>query len=118
MKKKETSKIEEIEIQVKVSRYDPVKDQEPYWQIYQVPIPIDGSFSILFILGYIFENIDPSLAFVGPCESGLCGMCNVTVNGKTRLACNTFVNSDVTIESIKGMKRIKDLVVDHAKKSL
>jgi succinate dehydrogenase/fumarate reductase iron-sulfur protein len=111
----ETSKIENRKIKVKVSRFDPKKDNEPYLQSYQVPVPIEWKMSVLSILQYIFENLDPSLGFTGSCEKGLCGVCTVIVNGKTRLACNTFVNSDVTIEPIKGMKIIKDLVVDRYK---
>ena len=58
MKKKKNSKIEDVKIQVKVSRYDPVKDHEPYWQIYQVPVPTEWSISILYILQAMHQRND------------------------------------------------------------
>ncbi len=100
------------DIQVKILRYDPNSDEDRHWQMYKIPLQTGESVSILSLLQSIFENLDPSLAFTGPCEKGLCGMCTVVVNGKTRLACNTYVNSDVTIEPLNGFKIIRDLAVD------
>jgi succinate dehydrogenase/fumarate reductase iron-sulfur protein len=100
------------EMQVKILRHDPTSGIDPYWQIYKIPLQTGVSVSVLLILQSIFENQDHSLAFIGPCEKGLCGMCTVVVNGKTQLACNTYLSCDVTIEPLKGFNIIRDLVVD------
>jgi succinate dehydrogenase/fumarate reductase iron-sulfur protein len=116
-KKKEQIK-KDTEIQVKILRYDPTSSTESYWQEYKILLQNGESISILSILQSIFENQDHSLAFTGPCEKGLCGMCTLVVNGKTQLACTTFLSSNVTIEPIKGFNVIRDLVVDRNRKAL
>ena len=112
MQKKNEDSGKCIEIQVKILRFDQTSGEDRYWQIYKVPIQSMVNVSVLSLLQSIFDNLDPSLAFIGPCEKGLCGMCTVVVNGETRLTCNTFVNSDLTIEPLKGFKVFRDLVVD------
>lgn len=116
-KKKEQIK-EYTEIQVKILRNDPTSSMESYWQVYIVPLQNGVSVSVLSILQSIFENQDHSLAFTGPCEKGLCGICTLVVNGKTQLACTTFLNSDVTIEPLKGFNVIRDLIVDRNRKTM
>ena len=100
------------EIQVKIRRSNPAIEGDQYWQTYMVPVKAGESSSVLTLLQSIFENLDPSLAFTGPCEKGLCGICTVVVDGKPRLSCKTFVSNGVTIEPLKGFKIIRDLVVD------
>ena len=100
------------EMQVKILRSNPTTGEDPYWQTYKVPMQTGESVSVLSLLQSIFENQDPSLAFIGPCEKGLCGICTVVVDGDPCLSCKTFVNSDITIEPLKGFKIIRDLVVD------
>ena len=100
------------EMQVKILRSNATRGEGSFWQTYKVPVPNWESVSVLSLLRSIFENQDPSLAFIGPCEKGLCGICTVVVNGEPRLSCKTFVTNDITIEPMKGFKIIRDLVVD------
>jgi len=115
MQKTENYESKEKEIEVKILRFNPMRDEGSRWQMYKVPIETKEKVSVLSLLQYIYENLDPSLTFLGPCEKGLCGMCSVVVNGKVGLACKALVNSDVTIEPLKGKKIISDLVVDRSK---
>jgi len=100
------------ERQVKILRSNPASGKAHHWQTFVVPVPTGESVSVLSLLQLIFETQDPSLAFTGPCEKGLCGICTVVVNGEPRLSCKTFVSSDVTLEPLKGFKIIRDLVVE------
>lgn len=114
LKKKEPSE-GFTEIAIRILRYDPNRYDDIYWQTYKAPLQIRERISILSLLQSIFENQDSSLAFIGPCEKGLCGMCTVIVNGEARLACNTYVNDDVSIEPLRGFEIIRDLIVDRNK---
>lgn len=114
--KKKNHEGEYKEIKVKILRSAPSSGEDSYWRIYVLPLQTDETVSVLSLLRSIFENLDHSLAFTGPCEKGLCGMCTVVVNGETRLACNTFVNRDITIEPVKGKKILRDLIVDRTRR--
>lgn len=101
-------------VKIKVKRYDPSGAKEPYYQTYEVPI--EKGATVLSVLRYIYEKIDHSLVFYYSCRIGKCAGCQVSVDGKTKLACNTIVDSDVTLEPQKGYKVVRDLVVDKDEK--
>jgi len=102
----------EKKIKVKVFRFDPRVDKEPRYQIYEVPL-IDGM-TVLDVLDYIYENIDPSLAYYShaACRHGVCGGCTLLVNGKTCLACQTPVTGDIVVEPAVKFKVIRDLIYE------
>lgn len=101
------------QIRVKIRRFDPQVDKEPYYAEYQLPLA-EGT-SVLGVLKYIYENLDRSLSYYCSCRIGKCFGCWVTVNGKTQLACTTLAQGDMVIEPQKGYEVIKDLVVDRNK---
>jgi len=94
-------------IQVKCFRFDPEKDESPYYDTFEVPL--NGTMSIQDCLLYIRENLDPSLAFFVNCRLGFCRRCLVRVNGKSCLACLTDAEDDFTVEPILKDKVIRDL---------
>ena len=60
-------------------------------------------------------EIDGSLTFRRSCGHGVCGSDAMRINGVNRLACKVLVRDlpdEVTIEPIKGLPLLKDLVVD------
>ncbi len=57
------------------------------------------------------EVDDPELAFRYGCRNGLCGVCTVEVNGRTKLACRTKVRKGDKIAPMKDLPVLKDLVV-------
>lgn len=100
-------------VKVTVTRYDPAKDAK-YIQTYQVP---RGSrVRVLDFLNYIFDEIDPSLAYRRHlCKARMCNGCMMMVNDKPRLVCWEVVapeQNEITLSPLKERKVLKDLVVD------
>lgn len=62
---------------------------------------------------YIKEHINKSFSFNYGCRSGNCGSCSVRVNGIETLACNTTIKPLDTIEPLKNLPILKDLIVDN-----
>ncbi len=94
-------------MKVKLKRF---LNGEYKWEEYE----IDGKGkTVLEILQKIKEEIDPTLSFRAMCRAGICGTCAVKVNGEHKLACNTRVFDDITVEPVDIAKPIKDLIVDH-----
>ena len=74
---------------------------------------IDEKCNILLdALIFIQENIDASLGFSYNCKSGVCGSCAVRVNGLETLACTKKIKDGDSIEPLKNVAIIKDLIVD------
>jgi len=93
-----------------IFRFDPETTTEPAFQEYHVPFR--GGFTVLDALLYIYENLDPSLAFRASCQAGLCMACLVQIDGRVNCSCKTYLRSAMKIEPIKGKKVIRDLVVE------
>ena len=98
---------------VKLERYNPASDKEPSYYDFQVPI--EKGWSLLNVLAYIYEELDPSVCYYGSCRVGKCVACHVKVNGKTRLACTEIAGrEDMTIEPLPSVRDtfIRDVVLD------
>lgn len=100
----------ENKVKVTVSRFDPAADGRPYYQTYEVPV-VEGS-SVLDVLDYIYENLDPSLAYYdhAACHQGVCRRCTLLVDGKASLMCQTLVADDITLEPPAKFEVVRDLV--------
>jgi fumarate reductase (CoM/CoB) subunit B len=98
-------------ITVKVSRFDPEKDQEPHLESYTVQVN-DGA-RVLHVLHAIRDETDATLAYRYCCASGQCGSCAVRVNGEPVLACMEAARTGITIEPLR-LPVVRDLVVDLA----
>jgi succinate dehydrogenase / fumarate reductase iron-sulfur subunit len=97
----------------RVKRFNPERDRAPHWEEYDVPLePTDR---LLDGLHYIKWYIDGTLALRRSCAHGICGSDAMLINGRNQLACKVLakhVGDSVSIEPIRGMRVIKDLVVD------
>jgi len=104
--------MEKRTIKVKIARFDPAVDSSPHYQTYEVPMA--PRMTAMDILDYIYENLDPSLAYHShtSCHRRICARCNVTINKKVGLSCHTEVTGDITIEPLPRFKVIRDLVVE------
>ena len=109
-------KINEL-IAVKIFRYDPGADKEPYFQDYEVPFQFD-KMKVLDVIRYIQDELDPTLSFTWDCRLWNCGLCGLTVNKKPGSACLIDVkqiatdNKGLVIEPMANYPIIKDLVID------
>jgi fumarate reductase (CoM/CoB) subunit B len=77
-------------------------------------VPYQKWMRVLDALNWIAENDAPDLAYRWLCGSKMCGTCAVRMNGREVLACWEAVEPDMTIEPLRNMPVIRDLVVDRA----
>jgi len=100
-------------VTLKIKRFDPERDQRPYWATYQVEV--EANERLLDALQKIKWEQDGSLTFRRSCGHGICGSDAMRINGLNRLACKVLmrdVGERVTIEPLPAFPVIKDLVVD------
>jgi fumarate reductase iron-sulfur subunit len=104
---------EQKSIEIRVLRYHPQRDERPAWQSYTVPFTDD--MSVLQGLLHIKDAIDGTLTFRWSCRMAICGSCGMMINGKPRLACETFLRDlaagPVRIEALAHFPIERDLVV-------
>jgi len=98
-------------IKVKVSRFDPQKDKEPYYETYEVEKK--EKMKVLDALNYINQKYDANIAYRCSCRAGQCGSCALKVNGEVELACKAEIEDNDLIEPL-DFDIIKDLVVDRS----
>jgi len=102
-------------VKLRIFRFDPQKDQEPYYQTYEVEA--DPMERLLDCLNRIRWEQDPTLSFRWSCSHGVCGSDGMRINGICGLACQRLVRAfkeEVLIEPLPVFKVVKDLIVDLA----
>ncbi len=81
-------------------------------------VPKADNQTVLDVVSYIQQQLDPSLSYRFACRVGMCGSCAMTVNGVPRWTCRTHVKralgNSVTLKiaPLRNLPVIKDLVVD------
>jgi len=96
---------------ITVRRYSANPKPVSWEQTYEVPA--ENRTTILQALQYIYENIDPLLAFEYSCRYGRCGLCGLVVNGKPVLACMTFIKKEENLLGpLPNFEPLRDLVID------
>jgi succinate dehydrogenase / fumarate reductase iron-sulfur subunit len=105
--------IEKLTVHLRVKRYNPETDTKPHWQEFEVEAePTDR---ILDALHTAKWTIDGTLTFRRSCAHGVCGSDAMVINGANWLACVQLiqdVGTSISLEPIRGLPVIKDLVVD------
>ncbi|MEU6444855.1 succinate dehydrogenase iron-sulfur subunit [Streptomyces sp. NPDC047046] len=104
-----------ITVTVRVRRFNPEVSADVVWQDFQ--LPMDPKERVLDALHKIKWEQDGTLTFRRSCAHGICGSDAMRINGKNRLACKTLIKDlnpakPITVEPIKGLTVLKDLVVD------
>jgi len=119
----------------RIQRFDSAEDDAPHYQSYTLTVA-EGA-TVLESLLRIQNEQDGSLAFRYACRGAVCGSCAMLINGREELACRTQVHSllgnermtyrsttrerttmlapdmpVITLEPLRNLKVIKDLVVD------
>jgi succinate dehydrogenase / fumarate reductase iron-sulfur subunit len=105
-----------LTITVQIRRHDPDTDTSR-WDTFEVQaLP---TWRILDALHAIKWEQDGTLTFRRSCAHGVCGSDAMRINGRNRLCCKVLVKdligdkrNEVTVEPIKGLPLLKDLVVD------
>ena len=100
-----------------VNRFDGSKN---YQSRYELPEERVQGQTLLAVLQYIKQNIDPTLNFTSHCRSAICGACAVKVNESAVLACDTnietlfksYETSTLTLSPLANFPVISDLVVN------
>jgi len=102
-----------MKVTLKIKRFNPEKDIEPYWGEY--PVEAEPTDRLLDALNYVKWYIDGTLTFRRSCAHGICGSDAMLINGANTLACKVLLQnlgSKITIEPMRGFRVIKDLLVD------
>jgi len=92
-------------VMIKVRRSDDGRLQE-------FQAPYQKAMRVLDALNAIALKDAPDLAFRWFCGSKMCGTCAVRMNGREVLACWEAVEPEMTIEPLRNLPVIRDLVVD------
>ncbi|HEX9823431.1 MAG TPA: succinate dehydrogenase iron-sulfur subunit [Actinomycetota bacterium] len=104
---------ETVSLQVKIRRFNPEAGDAPWWDTFTVDAePTDR---LLDALHEIKWRQDGTLALRRSCAHGICGSDAMLINGHNALACKVLVKDvapKVTVEPIRGLPVLKDLIVD------
>ncbi len=106
--------VELLTVHLKVKRYDPEVDTKPHWQEFSVE-RVEPTDRVLDVLHQAKWFQDGTLTFRRSCAHGVCGSDAMVINGANALACQLLVQdvgTNITLEAIRGLPVIKDLVVD------
>ncbi|AWL32528.1 succinate dehydrogenase iron-sulfur subunit [Streptomyces sp. CHA1] len=104
-----------ITITLRVRRFLPEVSDEVTWEDFV--LEIDPKERVLDALHKVKWEMDGTLTFRRSCAHGICGSDAMRINGRNRLACKTLIKDinpekPITVEPIKGLAVLKDLVVD------
>jgi len=102
-----------IVLTVRVRRFNPEVSDESWWDEWTVEChPLDR---LVEVLHQVKWHQDGTLSFRRSCAHGICGSDAMLINGRNQLACKVLaedVAPRVTIEPIRGLSVLKDLIVD------
>ena len=102
-----------MDVQLRILRFDPERDQLPHWEEYAVPA--EPSDRVLDLLHHVKWYQDGTLTFRRSCAHGVCGSDAMLINGRNRLACEYLVKdagSEISVEPVRGSPVVKDLLID------
>ena len=102
-----------MELTLKIKRYNPEVRADPWWDTFAIDVdPMDR---LLDALHHVKWYQDGTLALRRSCAHGICGSDAMLINGRNALACKMLVKDvapKVTVEPIRGLPVLKDLIVD------
>ena len=104
-----------FDVTLRIRRFIPESDAGAYWE--EFTVRANRTDRVLDALHTIKWEKDGSLTFRRSCAHGICGSDAMRINGKNRLACKVLLkdldpSKPITVEPIKGLPVVKDLVVD------
>lgn len=78
-------------------------------------VPYQKWMRVLDALNWIADNCATDLAYRWLCGSKMCGTCAIRMNGREVLACWEAVEPNMTLEPLRNLPVIRDLVVDRTR---
>ncbi len=103
--------LKNMEARIIINRFKSRPEKEGTKSTFFVSVE-DGA-TVLQALQYIYERLDPTLAFEYSCRYGRCGLCGVMVNERSVLACTTFIRAEeINIKPLANLPLVRDLVID------
>jgi succinate dehydrogenase / fumarate reductase iron-sulfur subunit len=102
-----------MDVEISIKRFNPEVDRKPHWETY--PVQMEETDKVLDAIHEVKWHHDGTLALRRSCVHGVCGSDAMVINGTNALACTTLIKdagSKITVEPIRGLPVIKDLVVD------
>ena len=102
-----------VPLTVKIRRFNPELGPNPWWD--EFTVEMEPSDRILDALHEVKWKHDGTLALRRSCAHGICGSDAMLINGQNDLACKVLVKQvapKVTVEPIRGLPVLKDLIVD------
>jgi succinate dehydrogenase / fumarate reductase iron-sulfur subunit len=102
-----------VSLTLKIRRFNPEVSQDSWWDEFTVQMePLDR---LLDALHEVKWHHDGTLALRRSCAHGICGSDAMMIDGRNALACKVLVKDvapTVTVEPIRGLAVLKDLIVD------
>ncbi|RJO67788.1 MAG: succinate dehydrogenase iron-sulfur subunit, partial [Myxococcales bacterium] len=90
-----------MRLELTIKKFDPEKDERPYWKSYEVEAEPDER--LLDVLNRVKWTQDGTLTYRKSCGHGVCGSCAMHIDGENKLACTTLVkdlkNGRVRVEA-------------------
>ncbi len=102
-----------MRVTLKIKRFNPERDEKQHWEEHEVDV--EPNDQLLDALNKVKWYDDGSLTYRRSCAHGVCGSDAMVINGRNRLACKVLMKElgkKVTVEPIRGLPVIKDMVVD------
>lgn len=97
-------------IRAKILRFDPTKDEVPYFDEYEVPY--SKKMRVLDVLNYIAEDLEEDIAYRWFCGVKKCGTCAIRMNGREVLSCWESAEPVMVLEPLRHAPVVRDLVID------
>jgi len=102
-----------MRVTLRIKRFNPERDEKQHWEEHEVDV--EPNDQLLDALNKVKWYDDGSLTYRRSCAHGVCGSDAMVINGRNRLACKVLMKElgkKVTVEPIRGLPVIKDMVVD------
>ncbi len=102
-----------VTLTLKIRRFNPQVSEDAWWD--EFTIQVDPYERLVEALHQVKWHHDGTLTFRRSCAHGICGSDAMVINGRNALACKILVKDvapKVTIEPIRGLAVLKDLIVD------
>jgi len=105
-----------MRIEIEIERSCPDGGQEARLETFRVEVP--RHVTVLDAIIQVKNELDGSVTFRRSCRSAICGSCAMRINGRSGLACDTLVESElrrfgrIRLQPLAHMPVVRDLAVD------